>query len=770
MADTTYLPIKVVLRQDSDERPLKPKKMDDPEVLGPVTQELRDEFAKKVTDIERQFQGSFKKFPDVPAVAKVVLKAEAIAKYRRPSFFFNSDTCPIIGGGNTRELYAGALPTGLAELARRLKRGVHKHAEAQISTLVSIEPFTEADALGGTSLGDLQELCADKKKPLKLRLFNHKSRKANLAVENALKAILLEIGGVQAKLVPYAPNLLIYSILGLPASGVAKVAAFTGTQRLSVFPTYRIVRPASRALKNVTATGFPPPDPNRDYGVVGIIDSGTDPNNPHLKAWVVDRKEHVPPDQQDNDHGSFVAGLIANPRLLNNGNPEFPSVSSKVVDIVAIDKSKGIDEFDLKTIVEDSVRRYPHVKIWNMSLTVDQNTCKDDEFSEFAAFLDNISTQHKVLFHLPAGNYLDGQMRSWPPQGGIGDDDRVQPPADSVASIVVGSIAHLDSANTRVRAGEPSPFSRRGPGGAYHLKPELTAFAGNCDGNGNYVQVGVLSLDGSGNIAESIGTSFASPQVSSVSAHIHRELTVGSETPSPGLVKALQLHGAFIKAGCPDRSLMQYVGLGRPAEPDVVLNCTKSSITCIFQISVTSSPLFVRRPFPIPTCLVENGSLKAEMFMTLYYVPPTDRTYDAEYCRTNVYASLGTVRKTKDKKVGATIEKHFKEIHGVPDDLDDGWEADLIKSGFKWSPLKLYYRRFEKKPMKNDDWQLQLVFQSRPEYVSSRKQDVNLIVTLRDPSGKQENVYTEMVRLMQKHGWKTEDLRLRSRARVAHKP
>jgi subtilisin family serine protease len=55
-----------------------------------------------------------------------------------------------------------------------------------------------------------------------------------------------------------------------------------------------------------------------NYPLVGVIDSGTDPNNMLLRPWVAIRDEDdVPAVDQDNNHGSFVAGLIANGRTLN---------------------------------------------------------------------------------------------------------------------------------------------------------------------------------------------------------------------------------------------------------------------------------------------------------------------------------------------------------------------------------------------------------------------------------------------------------------------
>lgn len=766
MPEELLLPIKVVFKQDGDDytRRRAPQAV---EPLTEVTPRMREDLGRQVENTKAQLSSMFIRWPGLPAVAKVKLHPKAIAKYRRPGQLFNRDTCPIVGGGSPQELYATATPRGLNELARRITSGrAGGELEANISCVSAIAPYTQADALGTCTVADVANFVKQHPdRPLKFRLFKHRDPATNAALHQALLTYFRQLNVGDIEILDYAPSLSMYALHGVRPEVIDDVSRFIGTQSLSTFPNYRIVRTASRAVANVTAANFPPPDPHREYGVVGVIDSGTDPSNTHLQAWVVDRHDHVPRSQQNNDHGSFVAGLIIHPRLLNHGDKRFPDVSSRIVDVVAIDKSGNIDEYDLRTIIEDSLTRYPSVKMWNMSLAMDGHPCRDDEFSEFAAFIDSQEQSRGVLFHLPAGNYADSPMRSWPPQAGLGDADRICPPADSVRSLVIGSRAHRDSNVSRVKAGEPSPFSRRGPAGAYLMKPELSAPGGNCDAHGNCPQIGVLSIDGSGHIAENIGTSFASPLVASLSASVHRELQVGGEEPSPVLVKALQLHSAFVSTGRLDRDLINYVGLGSPADADSIVSCTKSAATCIFQIPVATSPQFMRRPFPMPKCLehAEKG-LVGEVFMTLYYDPPLDRRFGAEYCRNNVTASLGTVRTAAGKEPGTFIEVHHREIEPVPKELDEGWEDELIKNGYKWSPLKLYHHRFRAGPTEWD-WQLNIAVQNRAEFPSLDHQLVYLIITVRDPFGVQP-VYTEMVQQMNKLGWITADLKVRQRHRL----
>src|SRR5690606_38742658 len=111
-------------------------------------------------------------------------------------------------------------------------------------------------------------------------------------------------------------------------NAIPSLAKFVGTQSLSLFPEYRIVRKASRALSNISSLDFPPPQAGVEYGVVGIIDTGTDPNNTHLQAWVTERFDFVPRDMQNNKLGSSVAGLLVHGKKLDHDNHIFRSVSS----------------------------------------------------------------------------------------------------------------------------------------------------------------------------------------------------------------------------------------------------------------------------------------------------------------------------------------------------------------------------------------------------------------------------------------------------------
>ncbi len=759
MSESNRLPIKVVFPRKEDFKAPPPPR-GSTTIFGVVDANLRAMFAKEVAGVERHFQAAFSATKDVPAVAKVTLKPEAVAKSHRPSELFNPDTCPIIGGNKLGELYISVQPKGLESLQSKIQLGTSEKLQASISTLRSIQPFTAEDVLGSASLSQLKEQVRNKQVPLRIRLFRHALASQNALLDLVFERMAKECGVGNLEALDYAEGLRVYCAREVEPDRLESLVKSIGIQSLSLFPEYRVVRTMSRALGNISPADFPAPDPQLNYPVVGIIDTGTDPNNPHLQAWVTERYEHVPRQFQDNDHGSFVAGLIVHGRRLNHNDPRFPSISSKIVDVVALDQHGLISEEELLIVIDDVLNRFPHVKVWNLSLG-QATPCTDSAFSEFGAALDERSSRHGVLFVVAAGNYNVSPLRTWPPQSGLDDDDRICPPADSIRAITVGSMAHLDTPSTRVRREEPSPFSRRGPGPAYLIKPELAFYGGNCDGSGDYVQSGIVSIDGNGHRAENIGTSFANPLAATLAANVDAQLRLKDDDSPRALVKALMIHAAFMQNAPVSGDRINYCGLGCPPDLSSIINCKQSAATIILQVPVSTKPDFGKRPFPMPACLSspETG-LQCEIFMTLMYEPPLDRNFGVEYCRCNVSATLGTVGiDPKTQK-----EKYSREVEPVPKKLSSAYEEELIQQGYKWSPLKLYYRKFSRGPT-NKPWRLTLDMLNRSDHESSEQQNVYLIITIKGQSEEQQ-VYNEFVREMDRLGWGASDLQLRSRLRA----
>lgn len=750
--DEPLLPIKVVIPHDTDFVAPTPGGSDF-EPIDPVTPEVRASLSAQVRQVQAALEEAFADW-DLPGVAKVKLKDQALAKTKRPSEIINGATCPVIGCNQLGELYVSVTPDGLRALERELTSNETKRGTAHISTIERIDPCRPED---GVETGLFEKSDRNTNQRLRCRLYRHQDQAINEEIDRRFLEHAKTCGVTEVTPLRYAEGIKIFALEGVTEVNNREFSKFIGLQKLDEFPAYRVVRTASIVHGPMTTNRFPPPDPNRDYPVVGIIDSGTDPTNVELQKWVLARQDWVLPADQDNGHGTFVAGLLANARALNHNDPLFPDAPCKIVDVVAFDKAGEATEDQLLIMIDDALDTWPDVRVWNLSIGGRGTVCKDHEFSEFAAALDQRMEEYDVLFVIAAGNYASPPYRNWPPQAGLRDVDRISPPADSIRGLTVGSVAHKDTPNTVVQVGHPSPFTRRGPGAAYAMKPEVSFPGGNCDRSGDYLQTGVLSVYGNGSIAENIGTSFATPLASAVAAHVFQELEVSGEIPSPALVKGLMVHSAFVKNPIAEPDDVRYYGLKDTFDPKQIVQCSQSSATIIISATVNPKSDFGKRPFPLPPCLETPSGLLGEIFMTLIYNPPLDRKFGIEYCRCNVKATLGSV--TPSPTPGAK-PKYSREVHPAPEKkAPSGFDKDMVEHGYKWSPLKLYHRAFQRGPT-GKQWRLTLDALNRAEFAGEHL-DVIILITIRSPlSG--ALVYDEMVQEMNRLGWGAQDLRLRS--------
>jgi len=142
-----------------------------------------------------------------------------------------------------------------------------------------------------------------------------------------------------------------------------------------------------------------------EYPVVGMIDSGTAPGDPFISSWGVARDVHVAEEEQDNTHGSLVAGLIVHARRLNHGDDRFPLGSARIVNVVALGKN-GTTEGKLISTLEQALEAHPEVKVWNLSLGTEKGVA-DRAFSDLGVALDRLQDEYRVTFIIAAGNLVE---------------------------------------------------------------------------------------------------------------------------------------------------------------------------------------------------------------------------------------------------------------------------------------------------------------------------------------------------------------------------
>jgi serine protease AprX len=723
--DFIKFPIKLVqLRKEDIKR--NTANRGEPKFFCEVTPELRKNFSKQVDSIGKIFEQRFKNYPNTPAVAKVYLREEAIAKSHRPTNLFHRSTCPIIGVGNSNELFIEVTPERLESLKEKILNSNSKTVMANISTIKCITPYKPEDALDKKAK---QYILEEDEHYVKIKLFKFFNEKTNIDAEKEFELHLQDNDAKIAKKIRYTKNLTIYKVEVKDKSKLDSITNFGAIKTLSYFPmlsTYELTETVAGDIKEIEVFR---PEPGVLYPYVGVVDSGTRDENHYLSPWVETREDFVLPEEKNCHHGSFVSGIISYGDRLMNQRSQYDGV--KIIDVTAIpntDPKYGrvgrLTEDELVEILQEVVPKYSDkVKVWNLSLGT-KKVCDEQAFSDLAMSLDEIQDENDVIFVISAGNYTD-QLRPWPVQNPANYNDRITSPADSVRAITVGSIAHIDSDLSKKY--DPSPFSRRGPGPSYIVKPDLVDFGGNIAASPPRV-IGVPSFGEYGEIEWGVGTSYSAPRVSALLAKIYHYLNY---QPSRNLVKALLIHSAVDRRinRWPNEKDRPYLGFGQPQDLETILSCSQSSSTIIFEGTILPSTYIEITDFPFPTVLSDNEKWYGEIFLTLVYDPPLNSNYSFEYCRSNIEVSLGT-----EKPSGYSGEVPLERI-GV-------YEKELVENGMKWAPIKVYHRKISNRGIKKYPWKLKLTLSGRSGEIL-QPQNFVLVVTIRDPQGSKD-VYNDV--------------------------
>ncbi|NOR48378.1 MAG: S8 family serine peptidase [Methanosarcinaceae archaeon] len=714
----------------------------------------------EIDDIEIELSTCFTNYPDVPSVIKASLHFDALAKSHRPKSIFNEETCPIIGVDSFGELLLSTTKQGLDSLKLRIKESSTEKQRANVTSVVDIKIFDSADKLQGLDVHELKSRASrDGELYLKVILFNYQDDTINGVVENKFTQLLQSQNTNVDKIVDLK-NLSIWRIIGKDMDVIEELCQNPSVKTVSYFPSFEVVTQKSLQEK-IFQIDYPTPENGVEYPKVGVIDSGISKDHPTLNPWIIERTNYDPDVYQNNFHGSFVAGLVCMGSHLNGDEicPDAEMIKIVDVQILPDPLKQKITEDELILRLLDSIptlSQRHQLRIWNMSLSLSVSI-KDEKFSSLGSFLDVFQEKNNIILTLPSGNYEHPNQREWPPQDNIGNDDRLQVPADSVRAITVGAIACKENNDSIVKKNQPASYSCKGPGPSYIVKPELIHYSGNVGLNGgtlHFLNQGIRSFDENGCIAEDVGTSFACPLVARTLAILDHKL---DSSTSNNLIKALAIHYSQI----PDEvkihnDILPYVGFGVPTSINNILNCTESSITLVFEQEIYEGHS-LKYPFVWPESLRdENGKCRGDVKMTLVAGVPLDSNFGSEYIRANITASLGA--KTFDKKKN---EYKFTSKLKENPKLEAGlYEDELIKNGYKWKPIKKYEGNF--RGIKTDEWKIRVSMLLRDGIsLDVAPLKFALIFTLSDPKGLTP-VYDEVVRGLENENVITNPLKLRS--------
>lgn len=694
--------------------------------------------------------------PDVPGVMVIRMRDIAVAKSHRPMTLIAEANMTPAGHSEINEMLVAVNAVSLAQL-----NGVigQRNTKAIRANLSAVDGFQAWDAqrrlpkwLRDRPITQVLDILRGRAARLMIKVFSHQAAATTqLVVERFLQ--LLRFYKLTFKVIDQrvGPPLFLVALDDVMTQEVlTAILQYQGVRHVRPEPK---VLPAAAVVPTAAITPrFTTVPPADGLPTVAVFDSGIDPTGAAIGPWVSSRDIYVLPPDTDYVHGTAVASLIVDSSGLNGGHPFFPRAACRVHDVCALEAS-GAPETDLVLRLREALTKRPDIKVWNLSLGGAE--IGDDEFSDFGRELDALSDAYGVLFVVAAGNYLQLPRRGWP-AGADALADRITSPADSVRALTIGAVTHRDNDASLVRAEEPAPYSRRGPGPVFTPKPDIVHIGGNTDLYMQSEHIGVNVLTPGVGFNCSAGTSFAAPIAAAMAARTWHSLALQGrpyDLPvSPSMVKALMVHSAQLNSPERDITERRYFGAGLPGDPEAVLYDSDSSFTMLFELNIIDTMKWRKAPYPIPPSLLHEGKFRGEVIITVVYSPPLDPSAGAEYVRFNVDVGFGTFT------ANPAGEPHFKGCVPALGELGTtGLEDAQVEHGGKWAPVKIYRRRFPK-GMAGNTWGLQATILRRAfEPQLPQPLRVVIAVTLRALDDN-PNVYNDGRRLLAASNWISQDL------------
>ncbi|UMB77401.1 S8 family peptidase [Dickeya fangzhongdai] len=523
---------------------------------------------------------------------------------------------------------------------------------------------------------------------------------------------------------------------------------------------------------------LPVRNPDQEYPRVGVIDGGI--HNPSLSNWCVSVANGFEPDDCDPDHGSQIASLLVSGNALNPGLDNIDDDGCLLYDIwIPVHHSKSNtftthfqdpgEFFDwLEMEIAEAVKN--GFRIFNFSLNY-KEFVRDDFYSFAATQIDFISKKHNVLFVISSGNLrpLDFR-RSWSKATAtantpviMSDIDRLFQPAESVSAITVGAINPPGCPlNTQ---GAPTVYTRRGPGVAMGVKPDVIHYGGFANRTG---KTGLVSIDGSGELVEQAGTSFSAPLVSKILASLDQR-TYGKLSRN-SLVAMLVHHSSYTtplnskKVG--SSLARRFAGFGMPPASRDMLNTDDSSITLVLTDNLRKSEV-LEFDFNWPRSLTTpEGKCLGKATLTLVYDPVINQDYGAEYCRVNVDAVLQQ-QKFDSAKQDWVYRKNCASVWEDRLGKEINYEKSQIEHGLKWWPVKKYVRNSPRGVGESDQWRLKISSIERsPGTFPEEGISFTVILTIEDTQGKTNDLFNEVRQELNAIGVSFEDIAITQQVNI----
>ncbi len=464
------LPIKFFEKRKIDEQLTEPggsKDLPKWVMQGDELTARSQHLAGSMTQVAAKFEAHKKTAHELPMVMATTITEKALAKTHRSTVvdLLNSDSqLNVIGiesiipseptiddmeavlvkkdeePKETRRLLSIVTTDELIANINRALQDTQNNARL-ISSIENMEPFEVRSGAYNPE-----------NKVYRVRLIDYQDRHRNQLAQMLFRNQCTTNGITIDRETRYSPDMRIYRITLDSIADMETVRGFEGVFSIEeAIP----IRADMDAFDDMSVPAVKQPKSGVVYPVVGVLDSGIK-KNAYLSPWLLDESEtYYGEELQDKSHGSMVASVLEYSDEINGTDYASTEGVMMLEAVIAPDLHKeAIYPEDLLDNVRDAIERHRSIKIWTMSAGTSEESVPDS-FSEYGMALDNIADENGVLIIKSAGN-SSAFMRN-------AQSERIAKMADSVRSLVVGSIAGEKSTYDLAEIDMPSPFTRRGP-------------------------------------------------------------------------------------------------------------------------------------------------------------------------------------------------------------------------------------------------------------------------------------------------------------------
>ena len=763
-------------------------------------QQLSGSMAK----VSASFEAYKQEEHDLPMVMTTTITEDALAKTHRKAVvdLLNSDNnANVIGIEPDRREIEVSSPEAAPETSNDDNQSESKETRRLMSIVASDQLIsninralqdTQGSAKLISSIADMQPFEAMRgaynpdNKAYRVVLIDYQDKHRNQLAQTLFKNQCDTYGVPIEKETRYSSDMCLYRVSLDSLDEMEVVRGFEGV----LFVEEAIpIRATLDTLNGIVVPAVKSPEEGKEYPVVGVLDSGIEKNR-YLSPWLLpESEEYYERALQDKSHGSMVASVLEYSDELNGtGYTATDGVMMLEVVIAPDPRKEDFYPDDLIDDVRNAIEKHKDIKIWTMSVGT-MEACSSATFSEYGMALDNIADENDVLIIKSVGNstaFMHG-----------GSNERVAKMADTVRALVVGSIANEKGQYDLAEIDMPSPFTRKGPGPAYIIKPDLVAYGGNAGvrPDGKLSQTGVKTIAASGILAEAAGTSFSTPWIARIAAELNYLLAGDFD---PVLIKALMIHNAGYPAG--NRMKMddkkKLMGFGMPSGTSDILYNSENEITLVLRDKLQRGTFIDILDFPFAKSLVgDDGLFHGQITVTMVSAPLLRASEGPEYCQSNINVAFGTMEDIQDRDtskrtirnpIGAKDAKNIiqdslysSKVFDILEGETFGKERTLLKLGQKFYPVKKYAVNLDEMTAANRNnylkgdrkWYMKVEGLFRDAVEREVKdtgevleQDFCILLTIRDPEGKAP-VYNEVTQQLQQMGFVYSNVQLKNEVR-----